>query len=105
MDHDGDDEPDDSESTATTSRPPDPDQVLEQHGESPEREGNSGGDQTNGDVDEDEDNEGDSTQADSSDKDNKPVPDSAISSLTGFLFGNVDEHGHLEEDFLDEVGI
>lgn len=27
----------------------------------------------------------------------------AISSLTGFLFGNIDEKGELEEDFLDEV--
>ena len=24
-------------------------------------------------------------------------------SLTGFLFGNIDEKGQLEEDFLDEV--
>jgi hypothetical protein len=27
----------------------------------------------------------------------------AVSSLTGFLFGNIDEKGELEEDFLDEV--
>ena len=26
-------------------------------------------------------------------------------SLTGFLFGNIDEKGQLEEDFLDEVNI
>ena len=28
---------------------------------------------------------------------------SAVASLTGFLFGNIDEKGELEEDFLDEV--
>ena len=28
---------------------------------------------------------------------------SAVSSLTGFLFGNIDEKGELQEDFLDEV--
>lgn len=28
---------------------------------------------------------------------------SAVSSLTGFLFGNIDEKGELDEDFLDEV--
>ncbi|KAL4230237.1 Transcription initiation factor TFIID subunit 1 [Mactra antiquata] len=28
--------------------------------------------------------------------------DSAVNSLTGFLFGNIDEKGELEEDFLDE---
>lgn len=28
---------------------------------------------------------------------------SAMSSLTGFLFGNIDEKGELQEDFLDEV--
>ena len=27
----------------------------------------------------------------------------AVTSLTGFLFGNIDEKGELEEDFLDEV--
>ena len=27
----------------------------------------------------------------------------AVSSLTGFLFGNIDEKGELQEDFLDEV--
>ena len=26
-----------------------------------------------------------------------------MSSLTGFLFGNIDKDGHLDEDFLDEV--
>lgn len=30
---------------------------------------------------------------------------SSISSLTGFLFGNIDEKGELEEDFLDEVSM
>lgn len=28
---------------------------------------------------------------------------STEASLTGFLFGNIDEKGELEEDFLDEV--
>lgn len=32
-------------------------------------------------------------------------PDSGVSSLTGFLFGNIDEKGELEGDFLDEVYI
>ena len=32
-----------------------------------------------------------------------PTTPSAVSSLTGFLFGNIDEKGELEEDFLDEV--
>lgn len=27
-----------------------------------------------------------------------------MSSMTGFLFGNIDEKGDLTEDFLDEVG-
>lgn len=25
--------------------------------------------------------------------------------LTGFLFGNIDDKGHLENDILDEVGL
>ena len=33
----------------------------------------------------------------------EPTTPSAVSSLTGFLFGNIDEKGELEEDFLDEV--
>ena len=32
-----------------------------------------------------------------------PTTPGAMSSLTGFLFGNIDEKGELEEDFLDEV--
>ncbi|ESP02189.1 hypothetical protein LOTGIDRAFT_212720 [Lottia gigantea] len=31
-----------------------------------------------------------------------PTPDSTVSSLTGFLFGNIGKEGELEEDFLDE---
>lgn len=31
------------------------------------------------------------------------IQDSGVSSLTGFLFGNIDEKGELEGDFLDEV--
>jgi len=31
------------------------------------------------------------------------ISDNAVSSLTGFLFGNIDEKGELEGDFLDEV--
>ena len=27
-----------------------------------------------------------------------------MTSLTGFLFGNIDKKGNLKEDFLDEVG-
>ncbi|KAK0060755.1 transcription initiation factor TFIID subunit 1 [Biomphalaria pfeifferi] len=34
--------------------------------------------------------------------DEKTSSMSSISSLTGFLFGNIDEKGELEEDFLDE---
>lgn len=33
------------------------------------------------------------------------IQDSGVSSLTGFLFGNIDEKGELEGDFLDEVNI
>lgn len=36
-----------------------------------------------------------------SDCDEADVDQNAI--LTGFLFGNINESGHLEDDFLDEV--
>lgn len=33
------------------------------------------------------------------------MQDTAVSSLTGFLFGNIDEKGELEGDFFDEVQV
>ena len=48
------------------------------------------------DMEDQFENEGD--QFDGSD-----AASSAVSSLTGFLFGNIDEKGELQEDFLDEV--
>ncbi|XP_059142595.1 transcription initiation factor TFIID subunit 1-like [Physella acuta] len=44
----------------------------------------------------------DHANSDHGDSSQQDKQTSAISSLTGFLFGNIDEKGELEEDFLDE---
>lgn len=36
------------------------------------------------------------------DSDEEHDDDALNKQLTGFLFGNIDEHGRLESDFLDE---
>ena len=40
---------------------------------------------------------------DSEDEHDPSEGQGTMSSLTGFLFGNIDEKGDLTEDFLDEV--
>ena len=39
-----------------------------------------------------------------SDSDSENENTSISTDLVGFIFGNIDNHGNLENDFLDEVG-
>ena len=47
-------------------------------------------------MDSDEDDRAENPEADQQNSD-------VTASLTGFLFGNIDKRGKLEDDFLDEV--
>ena len=58
-----------------------------------------------GDTDTEEHHDHDHDDLGDGDRDSHDARDShsASATLAGFLFGNIDEKGELEEDFLDEV--
>ena len=55
------------------------------------------------DQHDDHDQHNDHNQHNNDNKDREPSHNEEPISLTGFLFGNIDESGKLETDILDEV--